>query len=1104
MVSMLTRRILWVVILFCLTAVLAGPCLAQGLGEEEDDDVEDIELDEPPEPDYELLRASHLSDVSLWPGVLPLDARRIKDRENYAWKSVAVEHFRRFAPVKGRAPYPPRPFARPVSDKPISTRIAVPEKGEYRVWLGYVGGTKEPRPVTLRLGGANDKEHVFGAVSLPVRNGRQLEKEFPVRFESDMARELMGVGGTETVIWEYWDVELADGDTVLGLSTENKKVRIDAVFLTLSKAFVPNKSLFMPDEPERDTNLVRSYQRYRVAEAEGKPRRVNITSFLHYCSAHYRRGSDTRYWYSSVMPSSTSPIPDVNGRPGLTVGPWSKWIDVTGKVTSGGTYVRNRLTVTGMKTGVIELQSGWFPHEAAALRTIRLPVAEGRTLCMMPVNRYGYILPPAGGEDGKAVWGMRADEYVGRLENEGDILGRILALMENDEIKEADPPLKLIKLHTSFGVSPSAADMAIPPLKRVGINWLNRLPLAMRRKYGLTERRALYNQGAIVNARIHCPLDPEFEDHITQWAEKTAARLEKDDPDVRTRPNHLKMGDEIGPVVGEASIARLPDCRRAFHEYLREQLRAEGKDASFFGVDDVEKLEFSLERPPDMGRFQRRVYYHSARFNWILTSRYYERFTAAARKVFPNLLTSCNYTPGSFMFGGNMTSSNWFALARYGGSNMAYGEGWVRPRGRYAFTGTQSIGYYAAIEECAARKHDLPMWFILVCGTGESDRKMLGLVSRDIYIIDLYSWGPAYAGVDAFSGKGWTYPQINRGVRALAPAEEIIVKGKRDPRRVALVYNRTDEYWRPAFGGLYVDRLTTFMALQHGHVPTDVILDTDITPEQLEPYRIVYLNGMNVTRRSIPVLIDWVRSGGILYGISGTAMRDEYDDPIAETEELFGAKQRVAGVSKSTWYYSQWWPIGLRLHVPIDKIRIAASELTNELTADVVGVKAVLTPTTGKSIATFSDGSCGGVLHELGKGKTLLLGVMPGHLYGHTKPIKWEAPYDDDLDGRPLGYKAERRELITGAALRAAGRPRAEHSEPLVEVTLFEHESGIAVLLTDYSYRPDREAVLTVKTDRAIKEVTSAMRGALKWERRGDRIMIEVPVPDPVDTVILR
>ena len=1084
-----------------LLVLAAAPLHGQLL--DGDGDLEGLDLDElfDEEPDFELLARSHYSEVAHWSGVAPIKDADIDEASPPAWQVAHEKGYSRFAAVMGTDPFPSRDFARPLSGEPISTRVAVPEDGDYRVWVGYVSRPHERRPVTLELANAADRlSHTYGDLAVPQRERQEVESELPVRFESDADAARFGFSGDKGVLWEYWDTPLKKGVTVLSLRSESKEARVAGVFLSRSKAFTPSRAMYRPGAKENVATLNRVYYRFRVAEAGTPARQIKVTSFVRYSSPHYRRGSDKRIWYSAFMPSSTQPFRESDKRPLLSVGKWSQWVDETEVVTSRGRYGVCRLTVEGADAGMIEAQMAWYPHEAAVTRTIEIPVAAGKTLFIFPVHGQGYPPPAAADDDADAPWGVMDSTHAQNLESEGDALRRVIALMDTEEIVEC-PPLKRIQIFTGCGVSPAWHDHAVPALTRLGVNWPARLPLAVRRKYDVTERRVLYQQGSVVHTRNHCPLDPTFETWAEEWAETTAAELERDDPDIRTRANYLKMGDEIGPISRPAFINGLPDCRAAFHEYLRERLREAGEDASFFGVDDVTQLDYSLERSPDMGRFERRLYYHSSQFEWILTSRYYERFTRAVQKVFPNILTGCNHTPGSFMFGGDMRSSNWFSLARHGGSNTALAEGWVRTRGRYGFGGTQTISYYAEILDCAARPSDLHKWFYLVGGTGQIARKLVSLAARDIHMIHLYDWGPAYLGGDSFSDRAEAYPQINRGARALAGAEDLIVDGDREPRRVALVYNRSHEVWQSGSLGLYVDRLFTFLALQHSHIPVDVILDTDLTAEDLARYGIVYLNGFNVPRRAVPAMREWVEAGGVLYGTAGSAMRDEYDDPIPETADLFGASQRVAGVSRGSWYYSQWWPIGLRTHTPIDTISVQASPLTPEITVGVVGVKALLTPTTGKTIATYADGSCAGVTQELGKGKTLLLGVNPGSLYCHNAPLDWEEPY---THAHPTNYTADRRGLIAMAAQQVIGPPKADYSEPLVEIALFEQPGrGIAVLMSDYSYDPGRDAVLSVRTDREIREVVSSMRGTLEWRREGDRIVIPAPVPDPVDVIAL-
>jgi hypothetical protein len=336
------------------------------------------------------------------------------------------------------------------------------------------------------------------------------------------------------------------------------------------------------------------------------------------------------------------------------------------------------------------------------------------------------------------------------------------------------------------------------------------------------------------------------------------------------------------------------------------------------------------------------------------------------------------------------------------------------------------------------------------------------------------------------------YPQMNYASRVVGPAEDYLLDGQRQPSPVALLYNLTSETWISGRYGVFSDRLYTYLALRHRHQRVDVVLEEDLTLERLAPYRVLYLNGLNIRREAVPVLRQWVEAGGTLVATAGSLFADEYDEPLPGAAELLGATQRLAGVSRG----QSFMPTYLVEHDPIDRITVQESPVTPAVTADVIGLKCVLTPTTGKPIASYADGTCAGVWQELGKGRVLFLGIMPGLLYAQN------APRDDE--GRPTTFKADRRELATAAAVRHLPPPPAEYSSPLVEVIRFDHPEAIAVVAVDFTYRAGTPGTLTVRTDRQIKEVSGTIAGKLTFRREGDAILVDFPTPNPSDVVILR
>jgi hypothetical protein len=211
-----------------------------------------------------------------------------------------------------------------------------------------------------------------------------------------------------------------------------------------------------------------------------------------------------------------------------------------------------------------------------------------------------------------------------------------------------------------------------------------------------------------------------------------------------------------------------------------------------------------------------------------------------------------------------------------------------------------------------------------------------------------------------------------------------------------------------------------------------------------------------------------------------------YGDPLAETVELFGARQAEAGagqtgsVARVTMPASDWFP-ACDWKSPGD-------------------LAFVLEPTTAKPLGVYGGGECAATVNAVGKGQAILLGFRPGLVFRDNGQ----------------SYKAGVREWLAAPVLKRLGRQRVELDYAPAEGTLFEHESGLAVMLAHFGIydahaqgghawaSPTNGLRLSVQTDRPIREVSSALRGPLEWKRAGDRIEIKAPPLDPVDVIILK
>jgi len=336
---------------------------------------------------------------------------------------------------------------------------------------------------------------------------------------------------------------------------------------------------------------------------------------------------------------------------------------------------------------------------------------------------------------------------------------------------------------------------------------------------------------------------------------------------------------------------------------------------------------------------------------------------------------------------------------------------------------------------------------------------------------------------------------------ALGPADDVFKAGKREPCRTAILYNRSHEIWNGGAGRMNRDWMWTYIALRNWQIPVDVVIEEDLTPETLKKYSVLFLGGFHLHRRHLAAVREWVQGGGLLIGTPGAATRDTEDNPMAETEAIFGAKQTVVMPQ----------PVK-RGDGPVagPEVRFGKSALFPEAKFTTCnGVRSRAVPSTGEIAGNFADGSPAAVINAVGKGKAVLLCFQPGHTYAEAEGSLGTKFVTDEKTGKKKGVWYDRpttavREWLTAPVLRHLGRQKVEYSEPRTESTVFEGDRGLAVLLTSYAFEPPAKGHLSVATDRDVKSAASALRGPLKFEEKDGRVEVDVPKLDPVDVIILR
>lgn len=970
--------------------------------------------------DLNNMRFSHFSVLEGWEQVEPLRAQLKKNGETYHWKME-------------------RGYASPLNAQPISTLVAVPKEGDYRIYLRHSLGQQVSAPLKLtvepletRTGASgtgkstsNAQSLVFGETRLlPSTLGKEQEQKLPVRFESEVQRNTFP--GDKMFVWEYKDIKLAAGPHRISLQSERTDNRVTALFLSLSKGFRPSMS-----EVKAENTLEGVFLRYKLLRgATGTHYTVNTPLNYHWRGRKPLNSTDA-LWYDHTDVLTKVPA-----------GEWSDFLDVREQlVLGGGPFSSWMPTFTGVSEGEVEVQIAWQPHEAAVVHSFKTAISKGRALFRAPHGLYGFRSPVA-----EPAWGVWAHTLGQKFAPEEAVVEKYLQFSEQARqtlgLPQDHPTPKLLQILTGSRTGAVHQPRVIEMLARMGLNWLPDATPDLRQKLNL------------------------YDDSSSK---------------------KLKMGDEISTYTPASLLNADPYMRAGFHQFLRKQAAEEGLSMrEFLGVEDPSEISAMDALPENPGRYERRQFYCSQRYGHLATVPKYARQVRELLLQHPNARIYNNYSPHPvFLTGRDMNHSDWFIMARNGGQTLGWGEDWAT--GGAWSLGTpmaECVTFYAALVECSVRTRGYPAGFYVGTNCGYSAQKMFSCLSQGVNLLYLYDWGSIDGlaeGSNAWSEMEDQYLSVMQATHALGPVDEIVAKGKREPRRTALLYNRSHEIMSGSKVWLNRDWMWTFLGLRNSGIPVELVLEEDLTKDNLKQYDVLYLGGQNLQRTKLGILREWVEAGGLLIASAGTALYDLYGDPMPEAESLFGAKQHLASAKDTN----------SRTRV---RFKQCAQFPEVELNASTAGEqKYILTPSTAQPVATYDGGDTAAVVHALGKGCSILLGVTTGEMFrAHG------------------GAGGSAHAWLASPPLWRLGRARAEFDCPQAEVTVYDHESGTAVLVSHHAPKadalPTTPGKLSVKPAKEVREVLSALNGPLKWEMRSGRVEIQLPPPtkSPVDAILLR
>lgn len=1052
-----------------------------------DDLMQDLSKDAD-QTDFLLLTNSLMADLRFWLGV-ESDSYSAWDKNwrrqrglpltdtNAGWRFVKSQGI--IEPVAGR-------------EMPVSANVCVPVAGRYRIWLRHQSDRVATRAFLLKVGGAGGLEHRFNDFTLTLDAAKKQETLLPIRFEDEAIRATFP--RSACWVWEYWDTDLKAGETLFELMPREGPLHFTHIFITQSKRFTPRLG------QEHASNLTKVYYRFRVRGTNHAAFRVTQARFLY----HARYQPEGAYFevYSGAMgarafkdsgPHTT--FSSVRGDPDFRPDEWSDWLDVTWAAVAAGSWATARIGFDAVTNGLCDVQLAWQPHPGAVVKTITPSIEDNLATFCVALDNDGCGKPVQANTDSPGgIWGFFGKKYLEGFKTTDAFVQayRRYAAEARDRLGLAGRQWKVegIVIAAKTEGSPSDQRVLVPMLVDMGFNRIvDQSPEVCR---GLGIEAALSAGGGAP----HCcdPADPARGVIVEQGLDSTLRNFLKQHPGQADLVRTLCVGDEIGLIAGAYKVNQSPECMRRFRDYLRQVLAEEGQgEEAFFGVSSLDDLACMESLPAGAGLYERRLYSHTRKFLEVLTADYYRPITLAVRERFPNALTYANYSPAPLRQGSHsMNSASWFNLLRRGALSLAWGEDWVYRVG--AYTGYEIVGYYAALTECAARELGLKAGFYSVPYCGFAATNLFAMLSRSLRILFVFDFGPLYFShgwEGPWSDQPEAYVELTRALYAISLIDRHVAQGQPQPRRTAVLYNRDQEIMNQGVHGEQGERALTFAALTSCHRSPDVILNEDLTPDHLRKYGVLVVDGFCLPRRAVPALEAWVREGNLLILGAHAATRDEFNSSLPAMDVLRGARSLMMTPPPGAFS-----PIHMDGMKPVGTVTVHESEFTPSLEpGEVFAVRTALFPTTAVGVATFEDGSCAATVNTVGRGHVLSWGFDPGLFYkGDAKGLSH--------------YRRERLAIFDKPLRRVLGEPPLSTPAPQVELNRFDLGDETGILVNNYlrydwtSNMPP--TTIRIKMDRPVQAITSAFHGKLEGRQENGWLTIAYPMPECVDTLLLK
>jgi len=427
------------------------------------------------------------------------------------------------------------------------------------------------------------------------------------------------------------------------------------------------------------------------------------------------------------------------------------------------------------------------------------------------------------------------------------------------------------------------------------------------------------------------------------------------------------------------------------------------------------------------------------------------------------------------------------------------------------FIGPQTESYEGTLARALAKYNDVPLGTYIISDgnrgyTGDFvETASYALLSHGFTWLSYYIFG--YPNECSFLANPDIHAAIKRVSYAVGSVEDDLLSAKMQPARVALGYSLTTDIWDLADPGkielgpgntVYPqERHELYLLLRHLQYPVDILSEDDVATGGLNQYQAYILVGDHLRPEAAAALKAWVANGGTLISVAGGGLSDQYNQPLATLNEVFGIKGSKLEKTMPTLRPK----LELIHTAPLDTITFTTGK-----TMDAFAYRQQFTVGEGTVIGTYKNGEAAAVSHAYGKGKAVIIGTLPGAAY--LKPAIPMLPFGRGGENElsqffPTKYAADVANII-GDELAGVSRP-VVCANRLVEANVLAAPDQYVIPLVNYTNAPVKSLKVRLNTAELgnLTDVRASFGQIINLKRDATGIDLEIPRLDKWEVLVV-